>query len=173
MHSYLNMYILNSICGLVTMFSFFAINSSCLESEDASYFFLSRLSDVFQPLCCQRKNWSRLSLVSTFYSVPGKVKMQHLRWTALKFSILTPSLKGVGKLGRNSAAASSFSSRLFKNRDAKVIFLNVWLIPSLFLCHAYLTKIQPHANTTVPMCAFTRKLESRSIVQSQFAIYIK
>lgn len=88
-------------------------------------FSLSRLSDVFKPLCYQRKNWSRLSLVSTFYPVPGKVKMQHLCRTALKFSILTPSLKGAAKLGRASAAASSFSSSLFKNRDAKVIFLNV------------------------------------------------
>lgn len=88
-------------------------------------FSLSRLSDVFQPLRCQRKNQSRLSLVSNFYPVSGKVKMQHLHWTALKFSILTPSLKGVTKLGRASAAASSFSRSLFKNRDAKVISLNV------------------------------------------------
>lgn len=76
-------------------------------------FSLSSLSDVFQPLCCQRKKYITLSLVTNSYSVPGKVKMQHLCWTALKFPILTLSLKGVAKLGRASATASTFSNNFF------------------------------------------------------------
>lgn len=49
-----------------------------------------------------------LSLVSNSDSVPGKVKRQHLCWTALKFPILILNLKGEGKLGRTSAAAGSY-----------------------------------------------------------------
>ena len=79
-------------------------------------FSLSRLSDMFRPLYCQRKKYSTLPLVTNSYSVSGKVKMQHLCWTALKFPILTLSLKGVAKLGRASALPAFFPTTSFKKR---------------------------------------------------------
>jgi len=74
---------------------------------------LSRFSNVFQPLSCQRKKCSTLSLVTSSYSVPGKVQRQHLCWTALQLPILPLILKEVAKLGRAAAAASSFSNNFF------------------------------------------------------------
>lgn len=97
-------------------------------------FSLSRLSDVFHPLCCQRQKYSTLSLNINYFSDPGKVKRQHLCWTALKFHILTPSLKGVAKLGRASATASSFYQLLLLKEETRKLFSQIFDLHILFAC---------------------------------------